>query len=121
MDAQEILDTVVTHLAQQKRQAVRAIDGFCLYRAPNGCMCAIGCLLNDAEMKYALGNAGPLIGIIHRLRLFFRDHQRLLFELQGSHDHATRGVRDLRGRLREIAKRNGLDDSKVAEITEWRK
>ena len=45
MKAQEIFDTVATHLFRQGHQAID--NGTCLYRAPNGDMCAVGVLIPD--------------------------------------------------------------------------
>lgn len=49
MDKQAIFDRVVTHLLTQKRRSVTITGGVrtCMYRAPNGDMCAIGCLIPD--------------------------------------------------------------------------
>lgn len=44
MKAQQIFDTVVHHLRQQKRKS-QANNSDCLYYHPNGDKCAIGCLI----------------------------------------------------------------------------
>ena len=46
MDNQEIMETVAKHLLKQGRRSLDA-DGRCMYRAPNGDKCAVGCLLPD--------------------------------------------------------------------------
>ena len=47
MTEQEIFDKVVTHLFAQGKPA-KDIDGEgCMYRAPDGCKCAVGCLIPD--------------------------------------------------------------------------
>lgn len=47
MTAQEIFDKVATHLATQKVASFERFQG-CLYRGPNGTMCAVGCLIPDS-------------------------------------------------------------------------
>lgn len=52
MNAQEMFETVARHLfAQGKRAGVENEEGdfSCLYRAPDGTKCAIGCLLTDEQ------------------------------------------------------------------------
>lgn len=45
---QRVFNRIVNHLAQQKSKAVDPSDGkTCLYRAPGGKMCAVGCLISD--------------------------------------------------------------------------
>lgn len=46
----EVFDKVKAHLLQQGCQAVKYIESqkeICRYRAPDGKMCAIGCLIKD--------------------------------------------------------------------------
>lgn len=47
MNTQQIFDKVATHLLTQNRQAMTL--GGCMYRAEDGAMCAVGCLINDNE------------------------------------------------------------------------
>ncbi len=56
MNDQEVFDKVVAHLRQQvvMSRTVTVQDGTtfkgaCMYRGPNGLMCAIGCLIPDNE------------------------------------------------------------------------
>jgi hypothetical protein len=46
MTPQEFFTKTVQHLRKQGHRALDA-DGRCAYRAPNGDMCAIGCLIPD--------------------------------------------------------------------------
>ena len=49
MTHQEIFNKVITHLRQQGRPAMgdrRNGENYCLYAAPNGDACAVGCLIN---------------------------------------------------------------------------
>jgi hypothetical protein len=56
MNAQEIFDKVVTHLRTQGKQAKNTSDD-CVYRRPNGLMCAVGCLIPDELYDPALEGA----------------------------------------------------------------
>lgn len=47
LNSQEVFDTVATHLMNQGRQAFDDEKLECRYRAPNGDMCAVGCLIPD--------------------------------------------------------------------------
>jgi len=47
MTNQEILNTVVNHLWNQKVPAMHTTG--CCYRTPDGLKCAIGCLITDVE------------------------------------------------------------------------
>jgi hypothetical protein len=48
MTPQEVFDKVATHLLTQRSRAVRPGSRYsCLYRAPDGKRCAIGCLITD--------------------------------------------------------------------------
>lgn len=47
MNKQEVFDKIATHLLTQKRQAFDEKTNGCVYRAPNGDKCAIGCLIPD--------------------------------------------------------------------------
>ncbi len=47
MNAQEIFDTVATHLFTQGQQSRDACFGKCAYRTKTGLTCAVGCLIQD--------------------------------------------------------------------------
>ncbi len=49
MTNQEIFDKVAAHLLKQGKRALRSCDDSvsCAYRAPDGCMCAVGCVIPD--------------------------------------------------------------------------
>lgn len=49
MTLQEIFDTVVAHLRKQGRKSTTLVNQHCVYRAPNGDKCAIGCLIRDED------------------------------------------------------------------------
>jgi hypothetical protein len=52
--AQEVFDQVAKHLLEQGKRSSRSIedgDEFCLYRGPEGTMCAAGYLISDNEYE----------------------------------------------------------------------
>lgn len=52
MTAQEVFDTVASHLLRQNKQSISIYDeGSCRYRSSEGLMCAVGILLTDEEYK----------------------------------------------------------------------
>lgn len=89
MKAQDIFDTVLTHLRKQGKPSMDIVQGDarCLYRGPGGTSCAIGCLMPDElydadKMEHR--------GISEFIDIFppeFHEHQTLLSDLQGAHDH----------------------------------
>ena len=92
MTSQEVFDTVASHLLKQKAKS--SVDGDhtdCLYRDPNGNMCAIGCLIPDdkytkdieGENMHVLANKiGEVIPIITDAS----DEESFLQDLQDIHD-----------------------------------
>lgn len=56
MTAQEVFDKVVSHLRQQGGKSLNA--GQCVYRAPDGKKCAVGCLIEDEEYTPAIEMKG---------------------------------------------------------------
>ena len=51
MTNQEAFETMVRHLRKQGCQSVSEHGTRCLYRGPNGRMCAVGCLIPDDQYK----------------------------------------------------------------------
>jgi hypothetical protein len=87
MTAQEIFDTVVTHLRTQK---AKSIDGdFCVYRSPTGLKCAVGCLIPDDVYHVDMEGecASTMIAARSNELGHLRDHQELLDRLQLVHDN----------------------------------
>lgn len=82
MNAQEIFDTVVTHLRNQGCKAKDMYSGQCMYRAPNGLKCAAGCLISDDEYIHAMEGRG--FEWIVPTRLI--EHTTLIADLQEIHD-----------------------------------
>lgn len=89
MTKQEIFDTVVAHLRKQGRRAAN-LEGGCMYRAPNGDKCAVGCLIKDDEYIPCMEKNGVLRLVLKGLlpnRL--KPHLELLADLQNTHDNAN--------------------------------
>lgn len=87
MTPQEIFDTVATHLFAQGKQAVS--DGACVYRAPDGSKCAIGCLIADEfYLSVFEGREVNDLLLLHSDELpdWFDDNCDLLDRLQSIHD-----------------------------------
>lgn len=57
MDKQAIFDRVAKHMLTQNAKSQNEYD--CLYRGPNGTMCAVGCLIDDKHYSTRLENEGP--------------------------------------------------------------
>ena len=87
--AQEIFDTVATHLFTQGRQA-RLSNTTCAYRSDDGLKCAIGALIPDDMYRSEMEGGSPSILITYfpALRTVFGDSMRLLALLQRAHDNA---------------------------------
>lgn len=81
--AQAIYDRIVTHLGKQKRRALDEDGLACVYRGPNGIMCAVGCELTDEEYKPSMeGHSVDGIDLPKRLA----PHKGMLADLQNAHD-----------------------------------
>lgn len=85
---QETFDVVVKHLLAQNAHAA-GDNGTCLYRAPGGRKCAVGCLIADEhyspemEGKGAIGNDRILNAIVAS---GYPPDLHLLSDLQATHD-----------------------------------
>lgn len=118
---QELFDRIIDHFVKQGHRAINSADD-CMYRAPNGDMCAIGCLISDEaytpdleqkptsaeSVQAALKASG--VDAAHRTRFF--DH------MQFAHDNSDHAM-ELRDRLRQAADEYDLNDAKVSNITNW--
>lgn len=122
-EKQELFDRVCRHLAAQKCQSIREIDGCCLYRGDKGRMCAIGCLIKDEDFEpvmnhLSVDHLGCGQTILEKVSTN-RDVWPLLSGLQQAHDQNC----DLQGLLDDltaVARAENLNAESVAEITEWR-
>ena len=128
---QDIFDFCCAHLAQQKRPAVS--EGRCLYRTPDGCRCAYGAFIPDAEMRpefdRGIKPVSDLVAEYGYIAPAFRvapgvwaspEHARLAKALQNVHDDCNAdGPDQMRASLREAAVGLGLNTAAVRQITEW--
>lgn len=98
MQPQEIFDTVAKHLFTQGVQSIEEDTGRCLYRGPNGTMCAAGALISDELYVPEIEGYGvwtlcddPLDRHTDKFDGFviptwMKEHAGLVSALQGVHD-----------------------------------
>ena len=129
MTDQEIFDRVVAHFIKQGHRSVtvdqHAPGGAvpdCMYRAPNGDMCAIGCLISDEAYSPGIEQMPAFAMMVQqaliRSGVTVEGRQKLFDQLQYAHDYSD-NEEELRGRLVEVAHEWKLDHSKVDGITNW--
>lgn len=112
MNAQQIFDRVLDHLRKQGLASV-GNDGGCMYRAPDGAMCAAGCLIADEHYSDSLerrcADQPPVMDAIERSGIDLV-HIGLLRDLQIAHDNYLRdyGIDAWEDRMRDIASDRGL-------------
>lgn len=82
MTNQEAFTAVVLHLRKQGRRAMTGTD--CLYRAPDGCKCAIGALIPDDQYNPNL--EGSNVRALTYLPALQDINPDLLHDLQNTHD-----------------------------------
>ena len=132
MNTQQIFDKVATHLLTQNRQAMTL--GGCMYRAEDGAMCAVGCLINDNEyteelegrslwdeITYEDGYSTTVREAVERSigRPITTKEYEMLRHLQQIHDRAdvgvigTPSVEQWPDALRRVAKQYSLSDKVV--------
>ena len=107
----EVFDFVARHLLTQAESATDG-NGNCMYRAPNGCKCAIGALLDDEdygriEEGYGIGRVVEALGWPRALKPLMRD-------LQMAHD--CLGPASWSGSLRRIGEAYGLNTEVLNEF-----
>jgi hypothetical protein len=121
MNNQEIFDYVVAHFIKQGHRSIEPGSG-CLYRAPNGDMCAIGCLIKDEAYGPELEQLPAFSGRVHDALvasgITVEGRVELFDQLQRAHDYAN-DAESLCERLVKLAHEFGLDYSKVDGIVEW--
>lgn len=108
--AQQVFDQVATHMLKQNAQS-RSDDGFtCLYRGPNGLMCAAGCLMTDDEytpnMDKGISEGGGNWNAMVSKNTVPSDHQFLIARLQKLHDSTNPAL--WLNDLRRLANEEGL-------------
>ena len=111
MTPQEIFDTVAKHLFTQGCRSAELDEdphSACLYRGPEGRMCAVGVLIPDelynTDMEFQ--NAAYLVGKVGSpFPEWMKANENLLHSLQISHDrpHHWLNSEAMRERLRVVA------------------
>lgn len=108
MTKQEVLDTVYHHLLVQGAKSINE-SGLCLYRGPNGLMCAAGVLIKDEFYDRSIESSGVTSSPVKRALLnsgVSREALELIQDLQSTHDELHPD--DWDWRLKEVAATHGL-------------
>ena len=84
--AQEVYSQVRKHLLTQKMKSIEEGKG-CVYRGPDGLMCAAGCLISDEEYREDMERQ-PWSFLVSR-GLAPKEHKELIGKLQRIHDVAV--------------------------------
>ena len=108
--SQQLFDYVAKHLVTQGRAAMSGAA--CCYRTPSGDMCAVGCLIPDAD--YEEWFEGHTLELLPDLEaLLGVDHSKLLHSLQIVHDYSLReeGISAARRQLYSVAANFGLSSA----------
>lgn len=118
---QSVFDYAVAHMAAQGRRSTNG-DSRCLYRGPDGLMCAVGCLIPDEEYSPSLEDMVVMNITPKQLpqALLPYGDNTLLHQLQRCHDQALSPSR-LREMLTMVAEDFSLDQSAIEGITKWEK
>ena len=122
MEAQEIFDTVATHLFKQGRQATsRQAGGLCVYRGEGGLKCAVGVLIPD-QLYTETMEGSTFFGLADEaewgLPEWMADNRSLLWDLQGAHD-VTRNWESsaaMKRALNKVAAKSGLASDVLDEL-----
>src|SRR4051812_34996113 len=107
MTNQEAFDKVVRHLLTQNKGSRNTET--CLYRGPDGLMCAVGCLIPDDQYTPALDGDGigaEVSEIIDSVPALAGLDLDLLTDLQVVHDSSS--VEDWRHELLKVANKHDL-------------
>ncbi|MGQ7794436.1 hypothetical protein ACUN0C_18680 [Faunimonas sp. B44] len=109
---QEAFDFVVRHLFKKGRPAMNQ-EGDCLYRAPDGTKCAVGCLIPDHLYDRSLEDNS--VRFLPRKILDQLPDVNLLGDLQDVHDSAWSTRATLRDRLSVVADKFDLNTDALEE------
>ena len=119
MTPQEIFDTVAKHLFTQGCRSAELDEdphSACLYRGPEGRMCAVGVLIPDelynTDMEFQ--NAAYLVGKVNSpFPEWMKANKNLLHSLQISHDRALYWLNSeaMREGLRAVATQYALSSA----------
>lgn len=121
MTPQDIFDRVSEHLLKQGRAAINPTPHTpsmtCVYRAPNGDKCAVGCLIPDElyrpDFEGLPGHRRAIMGAAGVARTEL--NATLIRHLQSAHDTTLKdyGLKWWAGDMREIAVRFDLTPSQA--------
>lgn len=106
---QETFDKTVAHLRKQGRRAIDPETGQCMYRAPDGCMCAAGCHIPDDRYDPCFEDQEIEVSSDSELTRLMRElgHDiELLVDLRNVHDN--RSVREWEEEFSSVAKKHNL-------------
>lgn len=87
--SQQLFDSSVNHLRKQAKKAQISYGTRCVYRGPNGLMCAVGCLIPDNLYSPDFENktVRTLFNDCSCIRYYFgENNENLLDKLQEIHD-----------------------------------
>lgn len=84
MNNQQAFDKMIAHLKTMKHQSISAEDS-CLYRSADGGMCAVGCLIKDADYDPSMENKMASI-VVGGLKYLEDVTVGLLDDMQEVHD-----------------------------------
>lgn len=107
---QQVFDIAARHLLTQKQRSATPRPGSkdrCLYRAPDGCKCAVGALIPDDIYEPGMDDGDSGIALLHSRfpvirELFANVSLNLLSDLQDIHDdtHPSQWAQSLRAHAR---------------------
>ena len=119
---QELFDRIIDHFIKQGRRAMSGNED-CMYRTPNGDMCAIGCLIADEVYNIDLEHKGAkhsdIKNALRASGIEVLDYpSNFLSDMQRAHDISST-VDDLQKMLTTIADEYDLNANKVSSIRNW--
>lgn len=88
MELQQVFDKIVTHLRAQGKKALDEY-GSCVYLAPDGCQCAVGCLIPHDLYNPKMEKTGIAYGPVYEALMKIgvtNQHLDLLVTMQCIHD-----------------------------------
>lgn len=104
------LATIIRHLRKQGRKA-EGPDGKCMYRAPNGDRCAVGCIIPDEQYKPDMEGVGAT-ALLPRVPSLSALDPLMLLRCQVFHDVTTWTRGDVGPRLVHVLREHGGYPSK---------
>lgn len=111
MNKQEIFTKVKNHLLTQMEKSWNKVVAGCAYRAPNGLMCAVGCLIPDElytpKMETRIYDQEFIEKFPEVGKLFDKGTLGFLGELQRIHDYYY--AKDWKNQLQKFAIKENLE------------